>query len=28
MVRALDALLAARPQTDALRDQTWWLELQ
>jgi len=25
-VRALDALLVAHPQTDALRDQTWWLE--
>ena len=28
MVRALNSLLAARPQTDALRDQTWWLEPQ
>ncbi len=26
MVRALDALLVAHPQTDAFRDQTWWLE--
>lgn len=26
MVRALDALLAVYPATDALHDQTWWLE--
>jgi len=26
MVRALDTLLASHPKTDALRDQTWWLE--
>ncbi len=26
MVRALEALLAAHPQNDAFRDQTWWLE--
>lgn len=26
MVKALDALLAASPSADALRDQTWWLE--
>jgi len=28
MVRALDALLVAHLQTDAFRDQTWWLEPQ
>ena len=26
LVRALEALLAAYPMTDGLRDQTWWLE--
>ena len=26
LVRALDALLVARPAADALRGQTWWLE--
>ncbi len=26
MVRALDTLLVTHPRTDALRDQTWWLE--
>jgi len=26
MVHALEALLVVHPQTDALRDQTWWLE--
>lgn len=26
LVTALAALLDTRPQTDALRDQTWWLE--
>jgi hypothetical protein len=26
MVRALEALIAAHPEADALRDQTWWLE--
>lgn len=26
MVRSLEALIAAHPGADALRDQTWWLE--
>lgn len=26
LVRALEALLSDHPSTDALRDQTWWLE--
>lgn len=26
LVKALQSLLASSPETDALRDQTWWLE--